>query len=222
MNFMKQKMLYAIVVIVVIAIAIAGWYYYSSLGQFSYYQPKCPNWKCTQIIQTSTCPNGTANYSCSPSGFLTCYVCSTNYITKNYNVTLSAVANKTVNINGTNVTVPAYIYYINGQFTGLAMGESTTLSDGTKFGVTSSIAFYLQSQYETKAGSVTLPLPSTTTVNLIVSQSQNCVPTSQACPGYSKASCSGSTQTCTATSYICGGDQPVGCMQSGYCSACPV
>jgi hypothetical protein len=59
---MKKKMLYSIVVLVILAVAIAGWYYFSSVGRW--WEPLCPQWLC-QDIKTYTCPTGTTSYSCS-------------------------------------------------------------------------------------------------------------------------------------------------------------
>ena len=209
MNFMKQKTLYAIVVIVIIAVVILGWYYFSSVGQYIYGTSACPRWKCTDKI-TYTCPSGTTNYSCS-SNTLMCYICSTSYVTKIYNVTLMSILNTTYN------------YYINGEYASLSLNQSKTLSDGTVFGVTSSIAFYLRSSYETKYGSVTLPPPSSTAVSLIVSTTPNCTTATYSCPSGYTPSCSGSTLTCTdGTSFICSDNQPFSwCTRSGSCKYCP-
>ena len=147
-------------------------------------------------VKTYTCPSNTTNYTCS-SGTLTCYVCSTEYTTKNYLVNLTAVAYE----NTTNGTALAGIFYVNDEYSALRAGQKRTLLDATIFGVTTLntnyTAFYLQSSYETKSSSLTAPFPKSTTVNLIVGSTGGCGALTNSCPNGYTPSCSGSTLTCT-------------------------
>jgi hypothetical protein len=226
MNVMKQKMLYAIIVIVIIAVILAGWYYFSYTGKMYWGGPICPRWKCTDI-KTYTCFNGTTNYSCS-NGVLSCQICTTNYTTKDYNVTLTTLANQTVN----NSTVLTAIFTVNDETFGLSAGHVHTLPDETMFGVTTLYlnysAFYLQAA-EKKSSSLTAPFPASTKITLMVSAGGSCGGTSFSCPSGYTPSCPPlnlpqNTLSCTyPTSYICSQDKPfAGCTESGSCRFCPV
>jgi hypothetical protein len=221
MSIMKTKMLYAIIVILVIAVVLFGYFYFSSSAQYVAGGERCPKWKCTPT-QTYSCPSGTKNYTCSGSS-LTCYVCSTTYTTKDYYVTLISVAYQTVN----NVTNLVGIYTVNNYTFNLGVGKTTTLPDGIIFGVNSLTlnysTFYLQSTYETKSSSLYAPFPKSTTINLLVSKTETCNPTTYTCSSGYTPTCSGNTLTCTGkTNYICSIDQPFpNCVTSGICRFCP-
>lgn len=226
---MKRTNLYAIIVIVILAIVIAGWYYFSSVGNMIWCGEggcgggsSCPKWKCTDI-KTYTCPTGTTNYTCS-NGLLTCYICTTNYTTKNYNITLITITYQ----NTTNGTILTGIFSINGESVALGAGQIWTISDGTRFGVTTLYlnysAFYLQSSYETKSSSLTAPFPKSTTVTLIVSTSGGCGAVTNSCPTGYTPSCSGNKLICIYPSfYSCSYNQPISnCTRAGSCRYCPL
>ena len=222
MNIMKTKMLYAIVVIVILAIVLVWSVYFSPVGKMmcgpcGCFGDQCGRytgyyWNC-QDTKTYTCPNSTTNYTCS-SGTLNCYICSTNYTMKNYNVTLSALANQTINGSA----VLAGIFTVNGETVGLSAGQRYTLSDNTIFGVTTLMlnysAFYLQSAYETKSSSLTAPFPKSTSIALIISQSQGCGVVTNSCTSGYTSSCSGNILTCTKTTQICSSTNPGKCVQT--------
>lgn len=197
-----DKILAAIVGVLVLIAVVLGFFMGSSVGYYTYSNV-------TSV--TYACPNGTTNYTCS-NGLLTCYICSTNYNTKNYNVTLSTVAYQ----NTTNGTVLAGIFTVNTETFSLRAGQTRMLTDMTIFGVTTLVlnysAFYLQSTYETKSSSLTVPFPKSTTVALTVSIGGGCGAGTYSCPSGYTPSCSGSTLICNAKK-LC-----LGWMRS-YCPA---
>jgi len=205
-----KKILYILVVVIVIAVAAIGWYYTSSVGKYAS-SSLCPKWKCTDT-KTYTCPSDSISFTCS-SGLLTC----NKKASKDYYVTLLLIAPSALSANFT----------VNGEFLALMTGQSKTLSDGTIFTLTHIgtipvryAQFSLSSSYETNSSSLYSPLPSSTTIPLIVSTSVS----TYTCPSGYTPSCSGNTLTCTfPAAFICSPDQPFPwCTRYGSCSICPV
>lgn len=210
---MKNQYLYLIIVLVVLVIAALGWYFFSSTAQVVASSSKYTRWSCTDT-QAYSCPGGTSRYICS-NGVLSCFNCTTTPNRKDYKVTLNAVGYQGPTLSG--------VFTVNNETLTLGGGQTWTLSDGTIFGVTTLLqnysAFYLQSSYETKSSWLIAPYPKSTTISLIVSQTETCNPTIYSCTNWYVPSCSGSALICSQTSSQCSLTQPgTNCTAVGTCS----